>query len=692
MPSIFALLFLLLPVFSAVSEDRTHTPRDPQTLEWVRNETARAWKFLAEGPSLLSALRARGDELAPRNPPPVTNLYGQNFVVKKGSLVQLSASEERVLVDAATLPTGAVVTEFRLSPDREKLAYGYAVFGNDWTTWNVIRVSDRKALAGPFVGKSSGISEVGWDPASQGFFYSAELTAAEDAIAKRVAEIRYHRLGTDMLRDPVVFKDPETPPLLRYKAKAFDRETVLVFRIQGAAEIPLITWLVKRTADGFGPPTPLIAPGRYWGWVTGFSNREVFLRTSKLGGTYGITAIDVRTGKERVVVSPSRRSVLLQAQQFGDRLVLQYLEADLTNSIAVTDLAGRVKVRWRPSKIGLPDRGTLSLLTGERESQTGDFTYHAVDLPTQTIRFDADAGTFALLSSEPVSFDGSRVRSTLRYYRSRDGVRIPIQVFARTDVPAPRFAYLFIYGNIGITSTSQFNRKFQLMLELGGVVAVANIRGGGEFGLPWQKVGTFEKWKSLEDIAAAARWLRKEFPSIEARVALSGRSFGGMNTMACYAYLQNEFAVYTPVVSVSDPEAFLDEVGWWAIDDFGFRRDKRGALVDEPRARKAIASWNPLRGTGTLTAAKPLLAFSGEFDLRVHPDQTTRFVRALRDRFGAAAPVYLIETEKIGHNGRAEIAEEAAFVAKEFEVAELMPLGRSISVSFRNGGCKWPEN
>jgi prolyl oligopeptidase len=386
-------------------------------------------------------------------------------------------------------------------------------------------------------------------------------------------------------------------------------------------------------------------------------------------------AIDLERRRERTILPAVNDSVLIQAQQLGNRFVLQYLEKDLTNTILVTDLKGKKVARWRPSDLQLPDRGTLSLLTGDRESRTGDFTYHAANLPTQTLRFDGATDSISLLPSQPVPFDGSRVQSTVHYYLSRDGVRIPIQVFSRTDaLTSPIFAYLFMYGNIGIASASQFNRKFQLMLELGGVVAVANIRGGGEFGLPWQKAGTFTKWKSLEDIAAAAQWLRKEYPSIGRRIALSGRSFGGTNTMACYVYLQDDFDVFTPVVSLADPEAGLGESGWWAVDDYGFRRDRRGKIFDAAGARKKMATWNPMRGISKLKSPKPFLAFSGEFDMRVHPDQTTRFVEALIKRFGADAPIYMIETEKIGHSGRAEYAEEATFIARQFGIRELRPL------------------
>ncbi len=644
-------------------------------MEWSRRETERSRKLLAENPGLLAALQKRGDELAATNPAPVTRLHDQDFVVRRGSLVHLAPTGERILVDATKLAPGSVVTEYRLSPDREKLAFGVAVYGNDWTTWKVIRLSDLEPLTETFAIKSSGISEISWDLDSSGFYYIAGLTAAEDLKAQRVARIKYHRLGTEMAKDMVVYQNPEKNPIELYKAKAIDKNRVLVFRIQGAAEVPLFLWLVKRTPDGFSAPIPLIDQGRHWGRVVGFDDRQVFVRTSKLGGTYGILSIDLERRKERTVISAANDSVLLQAQQLGNRFVLQYLEKDLTNTIVVTDLTGKRLLRWRPSDLQLPDRGTLGLLSGDRESRTGDFTYHAVDLPTQTLRFDGATDAITLLPGKPVPFDGKKVKSTVHYYRSHDGVRVPIQVFTRTDAPSsPKFAYLFMYGNIGIASASQFNRKFQLMLELGGVVAVANIRGGGEFGLPWQKAGTFTKWKSLNDIAAASQWLRKEFPSIGSRVALSGRSFGGMNTMACYVYLQDDFDVFTPVASVSDPEAALAENGWWAYDDHGFRRNRRGQIFDEAGARRKMATWNPLRGVPKLKSAKPILAFSGEYDIRVLPDQTTRFHEALTKRFGPEAPVYMIETEKIGHNGRAEFVEEAAFIARQFGVQELKPL------------------
>lgn len=680
-----AATFLFIATLGASSSSFAISPvefsRDPATLEWVKVQNQVSREYLAADKVLQSAVQARAAELVPQNAPLRTSLMGYEFFVSKGSLVLAgqNGAPDRTVVDASKLAPGAVVTEFRVSPDKQKLAYGYAVYGTDWTTWNVISLGDLSRLAGPFYIKSSGFDEMNWDTDSNGLFYQAHVSASDDKKGLRNPMVKFHRLGTDSAMDQVVFLDTESPPSAKFQARALNSNTVIVHRIQGAAEIPFAIWLVKKTSDGVFSKKPIpVASNRHWGKLVGFDKKFLFVRTSEHGPNYSLVRIDLERNLEsKIVVGTRADRTLIQAQNIGDKFVLHYLDNQLNNSLVITDRSGTVLKEFDPASLGLPRRATMGLLTGTSDSSAGWFAYHAADFPTETLRFDVATARVERVPGKPIRFDGTKVKSELHWYRSADGERIPVQVFTRTDLKTPpRFAYLFMYGNIGIASTTQFNRKFQLMLELGGMVALANIRGGGEFGLKWQKAGIFDKWSSLNDIAFASRWLKANYPSIENRVALSGRSFGGMMTMAQYAHFQDDFEVYTPTVSVSDPTSFLlgGELGWWAADDFGLKRDAKGHVIWDRKAIQAIDSWNPMKGIERVNRAKPMMAFSGEFDTRVDPDQTVRYVQALQAKLGPGAPVYMIEHEKIGHNGRAEVVDEAVFIARQFGINQLSPI------------------
>jgi prolyl oligopeptidase PreP (S9A serine peptidase family) len=129
----------------------------------------------------------------------------------------------------------------------------------------------------------------------------------------------------------------------------------------------------------------------------------------------------------------------------------------------------------------------------------------------------------------------------------------------------------------------------------------------------------------------------------------------------------DDFALFLPVVGIPDPEVQLfQERGWVYMDDSGFSRDDDGDIVDSQAVRQFIAGYSAMNAVPSLTTGKPLMAFAGQYDTRVGPDHIALFVQALRAQLGPDAPVYEIEHEKIGHNGRAEYADEAVFVAKQF--------------------------
>jgi prolyl oligopeptidase len=652
-------------------------PVDPETAAWVVAQNARSRAYLATDPALQAAIRARATALVPLNGQVRTNFFGTDHVVRSGSLfaVGTDGAADRRLVDATTLPAGAGVTEFRVSPDRQKLAYGYQIRGSDWTTWTVIALADLAPLAGPFYIKSSGVDEMNWSIDSRGLFYQGWLTAADDVQGIRRPQIKFHRLGDDPALDRVVFEDDEEPHSVKYNALPLDDSTAVVYRVLGGAEVPLAVYLAKRDDAGTWRTTTVVRPNLRWGRFVGLSGRNLLLRTSDLGH-YRIVSVDPDTLSTRVVVPSRGDAILNQAQQIGDKLLLQYLDRDLHSSLVVTDLAGNVTGTFAPRDVGWPDLGAFSLATGNFQSQAGYLTYSATTLPTETLKLDVATSVFSVVPGRPIAFDGSKIKTESRTYVARDGTRIPVQVFTRTDVATPpSFAYLFVYGNIGVANLPTFNRKFQLMLELGGMVAIPNVRGGGEQGLWWQWAGVFDKWRTLNDIADASRWLKASYSSIGDRVVLSGRSYGGMMTMAEYVYCQDDFALFTPVVGVSDPVAMhTEEQGWVYPDDLGYPRDHRGQVIDCARCDQVLASYAPLYGVATLGAAKPIMAFSAQYDTRVTSSQTLRFIEALHARFGEAAPVYVIEHENVGHNGRAEVVDEAVFVARELGITALSPI------------------
>jgi prolyl oligopeptidase len=309
-----------------------------------------------------------------------------------------------------------------------------------------------------------------------------------------------------------MFENPEWPNYADYGLYELeDGHRFVAYRVQGAAEIPLAAYLGD-TGQPAAPPTRLYASSedRLGQFITVYGSEALFRTSAWNGGAannFAVVAVSLAEplGPHRRVVKEDP-SVLLRAQHIGDFLVLQYLTPTLTNEVRFVDFDGNCVFTWRPQDSGFPPQhgGTLSAFTGDRRSARTFFTYDSIDTPPHTLVVDLQPEVkVTKLESGKIAFEGSRVEYKLELEKclSRDKTPIPIQLMTRTGVDSPAFVYLYCYGAIGIPTLPTWNRTFQMILELGGAVAIANIRGGGEFGVRWQAPFKQNRRLTLEDMA-----------------------------------------------------------------------------------------------------------------------------------------------------------------------------------------------
>jgi prolyl oligopeptidase len=230
------------------------------------------------------------------------------------------------------------------------------------------------------------------------------------------------------------------------------------------------------------------------------------------------------------------------------------------------------------------------------------------------------------MSSSEIAFDAARIGHKLESYASTDGTGIKIQLMWRKDIPDPRFVYLYYYGAIGAVTLPTWNTTLQMVLDLGGVVAIANIRGGGEFGVEWQAPVKLDRRKTLDDIAEAARWLKNRY---KVPVVSSGRSYGGLHTLASLARSGKDVDLFVAEMPVGDVLEFLEngEFGRSAWDDFGFAHNAAGDLRRTPQELEVLKAWAPTAKAFALQ--KPLLIVTAANDERVEPRQAHEMAVAL---------------------------------------------------------------
>ncbi len=647
-----------------VPREVLENPADPRTIAWVAAQQARTDEVLDENP-LRTAIAHRVKELGATNPPLRYESGGNLLAMERGSLTRTNAAGvAEVLVDVTKLPPGGAVTDFVVSPNGGKVAYGVAQYGNDFTEWFVLDLNAKSQLAGPFLLKNIPMT---WDYDSSGVFYNPSASREDDDHARPLGEVRYHKLGTDSATDKVVFDDPDKPTASRYVVRSAGPDEIYVVRNQGAAEIPHQTRKIARRGDDFDTNlVDMIAPGKDRGRFVHATDQTLWFRTSGVGDNFGVIAVDKTTRAQRLVVAPDPNATLLQAQMIGDKLIMQYMRRDLTNVVRIADLDGKPLREIEMSELGMTGRGTLSLFSGDAASTKSEFAYQSITQPPETFTLDLATLTLVKRPRPAIQWDGSKVSDSVHVVTSKDGTKLTTEVYERNDVPTWG-TFVFQYGAIGIANSSQWNRHHQLLLEMGFRIVLVHARGGGEFGDAFMHAGTVDKQKTLDDISSVCHWAREKWPNCYQ--ALSGRSFGGMHTLSRYFLDPNCADAFVSVVPVTDAESWLfKQSGWWARDDFAFPRDERGFLKrDDEEALSKLRRWNPMRHLAQAKVVKPLLFCTANNDTRTGPQQTYVAMDAMIRKYGEHAPIFM--TQHVGgHAARADLPDTATFLADVFAI------------------------
>lgn len=669
-----------------------HDVQSPAVQTWVENQNKKTRDYLTlengQPDPLYAALDARAKAMVPTNAPLfVETPYGK-VLMKAGGLVLVDAQgTETVLAPKIVHQDGSgwsAVIEFKVSPDANKVAFSYAKNGSDMNEWQVLDLASKKLLTEKIYVR---LSDCLWASDSNAVYYTEWPTLPMLGQTTR----NYRALLDNGATKPeLVFAPPHKEAREIYGVEDFDfggKRYLVAYRLQGTAEIPLTVYLgEKRVAqesefqvgEYAWRPVRIGKTDRLGKFIT-TEGSKIYLRSSEAGDTFGVVAIDTATKnlKTTTVVGARKNKVLLNAQRVGQNFLLQYVDRrNFHWTVEVATLAGKVVKVIKPSDLGLFDVGTLSIpITASKFGKSATFSYSEIRIPPETIKIDLEKLTAERLPlTKPLAVDSSKIKYELKWLTSKDGSRFPIEIFSRTDVKDPAYAYVYYYGYIGLTQFSMWNRKFQLALELGAPVVIVHHRGGGELGRDWQLSVKIDRLKSLEDTVTAARWLRKNL-GIK-KLAASGRSFGGMHTLELMAHHTDEFDAYVPVVPVSDVDEFLSRgsFGFYAPDDFGIERDNTGAPLDTPEWREKLLRWSPLANLDKMSHLPPVMLFAGDHDERVNPEQAYYAAEALNTKFPGNSMVYLYSEKNNGHNGRTEFLDEAAFLARTFGVRQVWPL------------------
>ncbi|HEV7232860.1 MAG TPA: prolyl oligopeptidase family serine peptidase, partial [Sphingorhabdus sp.] len=552
---------------------------NPEVAKWVEAQNAVSGKYLDSLPGK--------DVLAAR----MTKLYdyerfglpekagGTYFFTKNDGLQNQSVlyaragltGKDRVLIDPNTwAKDGATALDSWVpSKNGTLLAYSIQDGGTDWRIIRVLDVATGKPLADEIKwAKFTNISWVG----NEGFLYSRFAEPQEGAAFQQLnynQTVYYHKIGTPQSADQVVYATPERKELGHSAEVTHDGRWVLITSSSGTDEKYELHVMPLGKKGDWKAQTLVKGLDYEWNLIEGLGNRLWF--TTNKGAPKGkVVTVDLGS-KDRAFtdVVPERVETLSRAQIVGDRLVLSYMK-DAASMALMTDLAGKPVQQIKLNAIG-----TASGFTGNPGDSETFFGFSSFNQPGAVYRFDSKTGKATPFAQPKLSFNPADFEIKQVFYPSKDGTKIPMFIVHKKGLDlkaggAPTL--LYGYGGFNISSTPSYSPTRMAWLQSGGVFALANLRGGGEYGKPWHDAGRLQnKQNVFDDFAAAGEWLIANGYSAKGKLAIEGRSNGGLLVGASLNQRPDLFAAGHAAVGVMDMVRFdRFTAGRYWVDDYGY--------------------------------------------------------------------------------------------------------------------------
>ncbi len=563
----------------------------------------------------------------------------------------------RCLVDPNTWSAAGdiAMTQWRVSPDGRYLAYARSDGGADWNTLHIVDVASGVEVPGPIARVK--FSDLAWAPDSSGIFYSRYPDTGDDDDLTH-QQLMFHLIGTDARDDLTVFARSDAPRIGISGEVSEDGRFLVISLWQGAARENAVR--IQPLRDSETPwlgaeAIPLVDRfhARYH-FIGNVEDTLYFLTTDRAPrGRIVKTSLGHGQPRFDTVVAEST-DTLESASLAGGMLILRYLH-QAQHRLTRHGLDGRDH-----GDIPLPAAGTIAAISARARDPELLFSFTAFNRPPAIWSLRVDGSD----APQPVwhtsaGFDPQDFVTRQVSVSSRDGTRIPMFIThrrgLRPDTPHPTL--LYGYGGFGISLTPRFSPLQLAWMARGGVYAVANLRGGGEFGDAWHRAGTgARKQNVFDDFTAAAGFLIDQGWTTPSQLAIHGRSNGGLLVGAVINQHPRLFAAAIPSVGVMDMLRFHRfTIGWAWTGDYG---DPEQA--DDFAVLRAYSPYHNLRRGERYPA---VLVTTADHDDRVVPAHSYKYTAALQAAQAGPAPVLLRVDRRAGHGaGKAlqQRIEEAA--------------------------------
>ncbi|MEZ4403170.1 MAG: prolyl oligopeptidase family serine peptidase [Kofleriaceae bacterium] len=526
------------------------------------------------------------------------------------------------------------------SRDGKYVAYGRKENNADEAVMHLRDVAAGKDLADVIPGTK--YSDASWTPDSKGFYYTwVPEVGGEVTVANRpgFAELRYHRLGTDPAKDPVVHPRTDDPQTFLGGGVSWDGKWLLAAIQHGWNSSD---WYFKPAAKPSAPWQALAVGIDANFDVTVWKDR-FYVTTNDGAPRYRVFRVDpakpARAAWQEIV--PQTADTLEHAAIVGGKLVLTYLR-DVASVIEIHELDGKL-IRT----VALPPLGTSGGISGDPDADTGYFGFSSFTEASVNYQTSIKTGAVKEWSRVKLPIDTSTMVVEQVRYPSKDGTLIPMFLFHRKDAvrDGTNPVILYGYGGFNVSLTPGFSSSRAVWLERGGMLAIPNLRGGGEFGEDWHKAGMgANKQNVFDDFIGAARYLIDAKWTSPAHLAIQGGSNGGLlvgATMTQAPELFQAVVCAVPLLDMVRYHKFGSGMTW--VPEYG--------SADDPAQFETLFAYSPYHRVVDKVPYPALLMLSADHDDRVDPLHARKFAAAVQAATASDRPVLLRIEKNAGHGG-----------------------------------------
>ena len=572
-------------------------------------------------------------------------LYTHNDGLQNQSVLYKAASldaQRQVLIDPNKLSEDGTVAlaGTATTDDGKLLAYGLADGGSDWRTWKIRDVATGKDLED--VVQWVKFSGVAWLPDNSGFFYSryAEPVEGEELTATNENQkMFFHAVGESQAQDELILQRPDHPKW-GFSPQVTDDGRYLVIQNWKGSE-PKAQIFVKDLNKPNAQIQELIMGfDAEYEWVGSIEETLYFL-TDNGAPKRRLIAVDVnkpdRQNWKEVIAETE--DVLEAVSLFGETFYGLWLK-DARSKVTRHALDGKLV-----DEIKLPGLGSVAGFGGRQDDQETFFSFTNYITPASIYRVDLKSGDVTLWRQPKVAFDVDDFVTEQLFCKSKDGTRVPIIVTRRKDtkLDGSNRTLLYAYGGFNISITPSFSPANAAWVDSGGVFAVANLRGGGEYGREWHEDGMrLKKQNVFDDFIAAAEYLIEQGYTTSSRLAIRGGSNGGLLVGAVMTQRPDLFGACLPAVGVMDMLRYHKfTIGWAWVTEYG--------SSDEEDQIENLLSYSPLHNLKKGTCYPATLVTTADRDDRVVPGHSFKFAAALQAAQGCANPTLIRIETRAGH-------------------------------------------